>query len=245
MYGGLSSDERRADRRSRLLEAGFHLFGTAGYPAVSIPDICSRAGVTARHFYEEFDSREALLKAIYDDISEVLFNRVRDAIFGGDKSASDVVRAGCAAYAEYLTSDPRRARVFAIEVAGISRDLDFHRLEMRRRFAQLSLESSQRLRDVAFDPGVDFGVVSTLLTGAADALMSEWALTREPSVPTLIDTLTTVWMRSLQLDRLQEMIAKGGVVVPLPPQVISASRATVDVLSRESRSERKQKVAKS
>ncbi len=208
LYGGLSPDERRADRRSRLLEAGFHLFGTVGYPAVSIPDICTRAGVTARHFYEDFDSREALLKAIYDEICVVLLYRIRQAIFGEAMSAADVVRAGCAAFAEYLTSDPRRARIFSIEVAGISRELDHHRLETRRRFAQLSLESSQRLREVAFDPGVDFGVVSTLLTGAADALMSEWALTREPSVPALIDTLTTVWVRSLQLDRLPETIAK-------------------------------------
>ncbi len=208
MYGGFSSDERRAHRRSRLIEAGFHLFGTVGYPGVSIPEICSRAGVTARHFYDGFDSREALLKQIYDDISAVLYFRVRNAIFGEEKGAANVVRAGCAAYAEYLTSDPRRARIFSIEIAGISRELDQHRLATRRRFAQLSLESTQRLREVAFDPGIDFAVVSTLLTGAADALMGEWVLTREPSVPALIDTLTTVWMRSLQVDRLAEMLAK-------------------------------------
>jgi AcrR family transcriptional regulator len=204
MYGGLSPEERRAERRSRLLEAGFHLFGTAGYPAVSIPDICSRAGVTARHFYEEFDSREALLKAVYDDIATSLMGRVRDAIFGEDMNAAEIVRAGCVAFAEFLTSDPRRARVFSIEVAGISRALDQHRLKTRRRFALLSLQSAMRLREAGFDPGVDFSVVSTLLTGAADALMSEWVLTREPAVPTLIDTLTKVWMRSLQLDHLGE-----------------------------------------
>ncbi len=226
-YGGLSSDERRADRRSRLLDAGLHLFGTVGYPAVTIPHICSRAGVTARHFYEEFVSREALLKEIYDDISVALLYRIRQAIFGEDKSVAKVVRAGCAAFAEYLTSDPRCARIFSIEVAGISRDLDHHRLEMRRRFAQLNLESSQRLRQVAFDPGVDLGVVAILLTGAADALMSEWALTREPSVPVLIDSLTTVWMRSLQLDRLDEMIANGSVVSPLLPQVVEAPQPAV------------------
>jgi AcrR family transcriptional regulator len=229
MYGGLSSDERRADRRSRLLEAGFELFGTAGYPAVSIPDICSRSGVTARHFYDEFASREALLKAIYDDLGAVLLYRVRRALFGEHRGPRSVVRAGCAAYAEYLTSDPRRARVFCVEAAGISRDLDHHRVLVRRRFAELSLESTQRLRAVAFDPGVDFGVLSTLLTGAADALMTEWVLTREPSVATLIDTLTTVWMRSLQLDDLEALIAAGGVVPDsLAAQAVAAPRPAVD-----------------
>ena len=212
-----------------MLETGFHLFGTAGFPAVSIPDICSHAGVTARHFYEEFASREALIKQIYDDISAVLLYRVRYALFGAETRASYVVRAGCAAYAEYLTSDLRRARVLCIEVAGISRHLDHHRLKMRRRFARVVLESSQRLRDAAFDPGIDLGVVSTLLTGAADALMSEWVLSREPSVPTLIDTLATVWMRSLQLDRLEDMVAHGAIVAPaLPPQVVAAPTPAVN-----------------
>ncbi len=213
LYGGLSSDERRADRRSRLLEAAFHLFGTAGYPTVSIPDICSRAGVTARHFYEEFVSREALIKQLYDDIGFIVLHRIRHALLEGGPGAENIVRAGCTAYVEYLTSDPRRARLLSIEVAGISRHLDQHRLNMRRRFAQVITESSQRLRQVDSDPGVDLGLVSTLLTGAADALMIEWALTRMPSVQALIDTLTTVWMRSLQLDRIDEV-----------PRVLSASQ---------------------
>ena len=229
VYGGLSSDERRADRRCRLIETGFALFGTVGFPAVSIPDICSRAGVTARHFYEEFVSREALIKQIYDDISVVLFYRVRHALFEGEAVAGLVIRDGCAAYVEYLTSDVRRARVLCIEVAGISRHLDHHRLKMRRRFAQLILESSQRLRQVDFDPGVDLGIVSTLLTGAADALMSEWALSREPSVLALIDTLTAVWMRSLQLDRLEHAPATGAVLLPSAwPQLVAPPQPTIN-----------------
>ena len=143
----------------------------------------------------------------------------------------DVTRAGCAAYADYLTSDARRARVLCIEVAGISRHMDNHRLKMRRRFAQLILESSQRLRDVAFDPGIDLGVVATLLTGAADALMSEWVLSRKPSVPTLIDTLTTVWMRSLQLDHLEQLMAGRAVVVPPLAPGARDRRATGDQLA--------------
>ena len=225
MYGGLSSDERRADRRSRLLEAGFQLFGTRGYTAVSIPDICTSAGVTARHFYEEFASREALIKHIYDDITAVLFDRVRCALSGPETTAGNVVRAACEAYAAYLTSDPRRARVLAIEVAGISQHLDYHRLKTRRRFAQLILESSQRLQVAGADPDLDLRIVSTLLTGAADALMTEWALTREPSMRTLVDTLTTVWMRSLRLDRLEKVPPKRAIVTPKSERPLRKSKS--------------------
>ncbi|HTC29133.1 MAG TPA: helix-turn-helix domain-containing protein, partial [Candidatus Acidoferrum sp.] len=65
-YGGLSVAQRRAERRARLLAAGLQLFGTAGFLKTSIPMICNASGVTARHFYEEFPSREALLRTILD-----------------------------------------------------------------------------------------------------------------------------------------------------------------------------------
>src|SRR5580692_3427895 len=68
VYRGQSNHERREDRRDRLVRAGLELFGTAGYAATSIEGICSSAGVTARHFYEHFVSREALLRAIYDEV---------------------------------------------------------------------------------------------------------------------------------------------------------------------------------
>ncbi len=72
-YAGLSAPERRAERRERLLDAALELFGTAGFPKTTIPMLCSAAGVTARHFYDEFDSREALLRTLYDGIAEAVF----------------------------------------------------------------------------------------------------------------------------------------------------------------------------
>ena len=71
-YRGRLPDERRADRRRRLLDAGLELFGTVGYHGTSIERLCAQAGVTARHFYQEFSGREALLAALFGEIvSEV------------------------------------------------------------------------------------------------------------------------------------------------------------------------------
>ena len=67
-YAGLLLHERRADRRARLAAAGLELYGTTGYDATTIPMLCSAAGVTSRHFYEEYGSRETLLRQVYDTI---------------------------------------------------------------------------------------------------------------------------------------------------------------------------------
>ena len=37
--------------------------------------LCTASGVTARHFYEDFESREALLRALYDEIAQGVFER--------------------------------------------------------------------------------------------------------------------------------------------------------------------------
>src|SRR5919198_3030469 len=62
-YRGRLPGERRAERRRRLLDAGLELFGTVGYRGTSIERLCAQAGVTTRHFYQEFPGREALLAA--------------------------------------------------------------------------------------------------------------------------------------------------------------------------------------
>src|SRR5271165_6826757 len=74
VYAGLSASERRDDRKARLLEAGLEYFGTIGFGKTTIPMLCSAAGVTARNFYDDFDSREALLKALYDEIAQNVFD---------------------------------------------------------------------------------------------------------------------------------------------------------------------------
>ena len=62
-HRGRTLDERRAERRSALLDAALDLFGTKGYGSTSIGELCRESYVTARYFYEEFGDKEALLVA--------------------------------------------------------------------------------------------------------------------------------------------------------------------------------------
>src|ERR1700761_6805201 len=80
IYGGRSAPQRRAERRERLLDAALELYGTNGFRRTTIPMLCTASGVTARHFYEEFESREALLRALYDRVAETAFERTVAAL---------------------------------------------------------------------------------------------------------------------------------------------------------------------
>lgn len=200
MYAGRSAGERRAERRERLLEAGLELFGTVGFRRTTIPMLCSTSGVTARHFYEEFASREALLRTLYDRIAEAVFDRVVDALRATDASPRDRIRNSTAAYFRYLTSDPRLAQVYAIEAVGMHADLEAHRRTKREAFVKKLTQAAQRVESST----VDSRLLSAAIAGAAHDLLLEWVLARRRSpVERMIETITTLWVRTLQLDRAE------------------------------------------
>lgn len=200
LYGGLSPDARRAERRERLLAAGLELFGTQGYARTTIPMLCTESGVTARHFYEEFESREALLRAVLDDVAERAYEIVRHALRATELNVHDRVLASNRAYYDYLTEDPRRARIYALESLGISVELEQHRRELRERSVRQLTRAAQWGGSAPAD--LDTRLVSIGLASAAIAILAEWVLAeRKPQVETMAQTLTLIWMRTLRLER--------------------------------------------
>ena len=147
MYRGQSNVERREDRRARLLAAGLELFGTAGYAATSIEGICGAAGVTARHFYEHFASREALLRAVYDDVVATARRAVLRALALATDAEARAV-AGVRAFVRAYLEDPRRARIACIEVIGVSPDFERHRRSVIHAFATV-IEAQAEALDAA------------------------------------------------------------------------------------------------
>src|ERR1700681_4884553 len=197
LYAGLSAPERRAERRGRLLDAGLELFGTIGFAKTTIPMLCSASGVTARHFYEEFASREELLRTLYDGIAETAFERVIDALRRRDNDVRDRIRDSSAAYFRYLTSDPRLARIYSIEAVGMHEELETHRREKREAFVKQLTKAAQRVQSP-----IDSRLLSAAIAGASHDLLLEWVLApRRPSVEKLTETITTLWIRTLGLDR--------------------------------------------
>ncbi len=180
------------------------LYGSRGYPATTIEQICGEAGVTARHFYEEFATREALLVALYDALIARVLERVREAIYATGKASLDIVYDGVRAYFENVTEDPRRARILMLEVVGVSAALERHRRDSLAAFIAEMVQSTQRLEQAGLHPGIDTELLSAALVGAGQQLTIEWVLA-EGKLPVrrLVDVLSAIWIRCLELDTKQ------------------------------------------
>jgi AcrR family transcriptional regulator len=118
LYRGVPADERRAERRERLLDAGLDLLGTEGWQATTVRGVCERARLNPRYFYESFSGLDELLVAVFDRIAEELVGAVVAAIERSPDDPEATARAAIGGFVELLTEDPRKGRVAVVEAMG-------------------------------------------------------------------------------------------------------------------------------
>jgi AcrR family transcriptional regulator len=120
----MSQDERRAQRRSQLIAAAIEVYGERGYRQATVKAVCEAAGLTERYFYESFANSEDLLIASYNAVTYSVFGEIRKSGAAAGATRAERARAMLRAYFTALQSDPRSARVFLVEIRGVSRAVD-------------------------------------------------------------------------------------------------------------------------
>lgn len=173
-YGGVSAEERRRERRERLLEAGLDLLGTRGYAQTTVSDVLDRAGLTSRYFYEHFENREALLVAVYDEVIARGYGASADALVRHDADPLAVsIPAQLDAFYEVVVDDPRLARVIFVEAVGVSPTMEAHRRQVLRRIAAgLASRLAERAGRGEI-PERDFATITVGMLGAMHELIAD------------------------------------------------------------------------
>ena len=170
-YRGATPDERKAVRHEQLMEAGLELFGTEGFPNTSVRAVSAAASLNSRYFYESFASREQLLSSVYQRILGEIVGEVAQAVGAADTIESKA-RAGLRAGWTILTDDPRKARIVALEVVGVSDELERLRRQSRQALARITTEQALSLmpedRRLVMDPGL---VARALMGGVVELLL--------------------------------------------------------------------------
>ncbi|HEU5475755.1 MAG TPA: TetR/AcrR family transcriptional regulator [Actinophytocola sp.] len=117
-WRGISAEDRRAERRAALIEAGLEVIGTQGWAGTTVRGVCRQAGLTERYFYESFADHEALLLAVYDHTLATGIEYVLAAVRSAPADLGSTTRAAIAAALEYLLDDPRKGRILILEATG-------------------------------------------------------------------------------------------------------------------------------
>ena len=201
-YAGRAAEERRAERRRRLLDAAVELFGTRGYGATTIEALYTEARLAPRHFYEQFGGREPLLRAVYDEHIEAVAAAVGAARESAPSDVVGRVRAVLEAFAGAMLSDPRRARIAYLEVPGTSRTLERHARGVVRGFAAVVEEEARSAAERGLLPDRDYALTAMLLVGGTNAILLDWLSDeRRRPIDDVLSELTAAFVGVLQQPR--------------------------------------------
>jgi AcrR family transcriptional regulator len=114
-FKGLSSSERKLLRREKLIEAGIQAYGTHGFFAVTVKDICKEAKLTERYFYESFKKSEELFQTIFLKLIDELQDNILKAIAASESDTEAKIVSGINALLTTLQSNPQMARIIYID----------------------------------------------------------------------------------------------------------------------------------
>ncbi|MET9492041.1 TetR/AcrR family transcriptional regulator [Nocardia sp. NPDC006630] len=171
-YGGVSAEDRRAERRTRLLTVGRRLWGESGTAAVTVRGVCKTAGLTDRYFYEHFANRDELLVAIADQLRDQLLTAMVQAGVAEAGGAAEKLRSGLQALLDIVAGDPHIHRIATSDPAGVA-GLAERRREMLGIIADLVVQYAPTALDTALDPE-SLRRAALFITGGVNQLIEGW-----------------------------------------------------------------------
>jgi AcrR family transcriptional regulator len=94
----------KAANRAAILAAARDAFAELGYGQATVRDVVRRTDLASGTFYNYFPDKESVLRALVEDNSAVVQDRLREAR-GRAETIEDFVRDGYRVYFEYIVED--------------------------------------------------------------------------------------------------------------------------------------------
>lgn len=172
VYAGMTAAQRRAERRSRLLDAAIDVLASRGWERATVTGICERARLIPRYFYESFRDREALLISVFDSIVDEVSQEIAER-GTDDPSVAGLIRGTIDSWLAVVSRDPRKGRVAFVEALGSERLMQ-RRLDATRAYAELLLDRSMSTPPGARHSRAALRCASLITAGGLIETMIEW-----------------------------------------------------------------------
>jgi AcrR family transcriptional regulator len=174
IYGGMTAEQREAGRRARLIDTAIELMGTRGAADTTVTAVCATSGVTSRYFYQHFPDRDALLRAVAEQLRTSMQGAIVAAIPDGSLTPDALAQAPIRAMLTMIHNDPRLARILFVE-SGTEPTLRQLRSELMASFADLVWQQARLHLDIS-DSAVKVGELAAIVgVGGVFEVLRRWA----------------------------------------------------------------------
>ena len=193
---GRPAAQRRRDphRRQRILTAAAALVAEHGYHDVGMADIGAAAGITGSAVYRHFDSKSAVLVALFDAVVDDLAREAAE-IAAGPAEPLTALRGLIQTQVRFVLRDGALARVYHNESTSLPAG-DLHRLRRKQRlYLEEWVHALAQLR-----PGDGDAVLRALVHASVGAIQSTLFFHTGLPEPQLAELMTAVAEAALFAD---------------------------------------------
>lgn len=191
----------RAARREEILSAAVRLFARQGFTATRIEDVAAEAGIAKGSVYLYFDSRDALLAAAFERLTErsgqVLAQARRDR-----RPALERLAALVRSVVTVLAEEPELTRVL-VDLWAAGRhtgQVEPVPLDMASVYREYRAVVAELLREAAEDGDVRPGAgdpEATVIVAAIEGSLVQWLMDPELDLAGLADPVIEVCLHGL------------------------------------------------
>ena len=164
---GRSARTRDPARKQRILTAAADLVARNGFSSVSMEDIGDAVGITASAIYRHYDSKTAVLVAMFDRVIDRLLSEGQRVAADGEADPREALRKLIEGQIDFVVDDRDVAQVYFREIANLP---EADRRSLRRK-QRLYLEEWVHLL-TELRPGLDDSAARTIVHCAIGAIQS-------------------------------------------------------------------------
>ena len=119
-YGGVLPEDRQRQRRVKLIDGAIEVFGTKGFHAATVREVCVAAHLTERYFYESFKTLPQLFIAVYAHLREELMAKTLASMAQAEQTPLGLLEPAIRVFLEFIRDDPRRGRIMLVDSLGVN-----------------------------------------------------------------------------------------------------------------------------
>jgi TetR/AcrR family fatty acid metabolism transcriptional regulator len=167
------------ERRRQILDAAVSAFAQRGYHACRVSDIAEEAGVAYGLVYHYFESKEAVLEAIFRDTWGMMLEAIR-AVEESEPSPREQLRKTAAIVLRTWRDQPDLVRVLVREVTRSGEQLQREVDEIAHAFEALQRIVERGQRQGVFRTDVNPRLVACIVYGALEEILTGWVMGQLP-----------------------------------------------------------------
>lgn len=173
-YGGVLPEERQRLRRAKLIEGALEVFGTKGFHATTVREVCVAAHLTERYFYESFKTLPQLFLATYGALREQLMQRTLAVLKQAEPTPLGMLEPAMRTFLEFIHEDPRRGRVMLIDSLAVNDEVAALSGETARDYSAMMRQHLHLLVPEDRVPDVNLDLLADGMIGLNVLLAQRW-----------------------------------------------------------------------